>query len=175
MKKIDKNSGFKVPEHYFEGLGEKLLDKAGQISSSPEARVFPKEPVFTVPECYYKIMNKRVHQKLDRKEFRVVRLHRYKKIYYATAAAAAGLLLFFGLRSSLQRQLTFSDLASQDIEDYFQNNELDMSSYEIAEMLPLDQLEINDVMNNGIQDAAILDYLDNNMDNLEDLNLNYDE
>jgi len=175
MKKINKNSGFKVPEHYFEKLGEKLLDKAGQISNSPETRAFPKDDGFTVPEGYFENLNKRILEKLDRKEKHVIQLHRYKKIYYATAAVAAGLLLFFGLRSSLQKQLTFSDLASQDIEDYFQNNELDMSSYEIAEMLPLDQLEINDVMNNGIQDAAILDYLDNNMDNLEDLNLNYNE
>lgn len=175
MKKIDKNSGFKVPQHYFETLGEKLLDRAAQISNSSEVRTFPKDDGFTVPDGYFENFDKRMSEKLDRKERHVIQLHRYKKIYYATAAAAAGLLLFFGLRSSLQKQLTFSDLASQDIENYFQNNELDMSSYEIAEMLPLDQLEIGDVMNNGIQDAAILDYLGNNTDNLEDLNLNYNE
>ena len=175
MKKIDKNSGFKVPEHYFEKLGGELLDKAAQISNSSETRTFPKNDGFTVPNRYFENFNKRILEKLDRKEPKVIQLHRYKKIYYATATVAAGLLLFFGLRSSFQKQLSFSDLASQDIENYFQNNELDMSSYEIAEMLPMDQLEINDVLNNRIQDAAILDYLDNNMDNLEELNLNYNE
>lgn len=170
-----KNPGFKIPEHYLEEFEEKMLDKVAQIDHSSKARAFPKDEGFTVPESYFENLNKKIFERLDKKENKVVPLYRYKKIYYTVAAVAAGLLLFLGLRLSFEKQLTFSDLASQDIEFYFQNNELDISFYEIAEMLPVDQLEVNDILDEGIQDAAILDYLDDNMDNLEELNLNYNE
>jgi hypothetical protein len=175
MKRITKNPGFKIPEHYFEEFGKKILDKVGQIDDSATIRTFPKNEGFIVPQAYFENLNEKIFERLDKKENDVIPLYRYKKIYYAIAAVAAGLLLFFGLGLSFEKQLTFSDLASQDIETYFQNNEMDISFYEIAEMFPVDQLEVDDILNDGIQDAAILDYLDNNTDNLEELNLNYNE
>ncbi|MCG2461001.1 hypothetical protein K8352_09600 [Flavobacteriaceae bacterium F89] len=175
MKKTNKNSGFKVPEHYFEGVTHKILERIPPTSGSSNAKAFPKDEGFKVPEGYFENLNKKILERSDKREIKVVQLHPYRKIYYTATAVAAGLLLFFGLRLSLEKPPTFSDLASQDIENYFQINELDMSSYEIAEMFPIDQLEINDVLNDQIQDAAILDYLDNNTDDLEELNLNYNE
>lgn len=175
MKKINKNSGFKVPENYLSGFTEKILDKVGQTNGSFKARVFSKEDGFTVPEGYFENLNEKVLERLNNKEVKVIPLYSRKKLHYAVAAVAAGLVLFFGLRLSFEKQLTFSDLAAQDIENYFQNNEVDMSYYEIAEMFPIDQLEISDILDNRIQDSAILDYLDNNTDDLEELNLNYNE
>ena len=175
MKKINKNSGFKIPEHYFEEFTGKILDKVAQSRDFTQEELLSKDEGFTIPEGYFENLNQKILGRLEKKETKIIPLHPYKKIYYTAAAVAAGLLLFFGLRLSLEKPLTFSDLASQDIENYFQNNELDMTSYEIAEMLPIDQVEINDILNDRIQDAAILDYLDNNTDDLEELNLNYNE
>lgn len=175
MKKNNRNSGFKVPEHYFEEFTDRILDKVAQTRDSIQEDILPKDQGFTVPQGYFETLNQEILGKLDKKESKVIPLRANRRIYYAVASVAAGLLLFLGLKLSLDKPLTFSDLAIQDIENYFQNNELDMSSYEIAEMLPIDQVEINDILNDGIQDAAILDYLDNNTDDFEELNLNYNE
>src|SRR5690606_15846478 len=141
MKKINKNPGFKLPENYLEGFTEKILDKVAQNGGDSKAKQFSNGEGFTVPEGYFENLNQKILERLNNKETKVIALRPYKKLYYTAAAVAAGLVLIFGLRLSFEKQLTFSNLAATDIENYFLNNELDMSSYEIAEMFPIDQLE----------------------------------
>ena len=56
-------------------------------------------------------------------------------------------------------------------ENYFDENDVDLSSFEIAEVIPVDELEINDIINNHLNDENVVDYLNNSIDDFEELNL----
>ena len=70
---------------------------------------------------------------------------------------------------------TFSDLANAELESYLNETDLGLTSYEIAEVLPIEELEVNDVLDTALNEENILDYLDENVEDLDELNLEYDE
>jgi hypothetical protein len=170
MNKSDKNKGFKTPEGYFEGLTDKLMGKL-----SEEDSVLPEQDGFEVPEDYFETLNEKIISKIDRKETKVVQLNSYRKFYFAAASVAAVALIVFGLNWNANGETTFEDLASSDIESYFENNELGLTSYEIAEVIPIDELEFSDIIENQLNEDNVFEYLNENIDDFEELNLDSDE
>lgn len=164
MKK-EKNS-FKTPEGYFDSFTDNLMSKL-----SVEETIAPKSEGFKVPDGYFDTLNTKIQAKLNVAEPKVVQLNPYKSYYFAAASIAAVLLLYFGLNFNNTPSLTFDDVANSDIESYFDDNELGLSSFEIAEVIPVDELEINDIINNHLNDDNVVDYLNNSVDNFEELNL----
>lgn len=170
MKEFNKNNPFKTPEEYFEGFDDKLRDKLSEESSN-----IPEDEGFAIPEGYFDELHKSIHEKLDNLETKVVQLHPYKRYYYAVASIAAVVLVIFGLNFNTSSALTFEDLAEADIENYFENNEFDLSAYEIAEVIPLHELEINDILVNRFEEENMLDYLNENIEDFETFNLEDNE
>ncbi|MET7027816.1 hypothetical protein [Sediminicola luteus] len=170
MKEKDKHSGFKTPEGYFEGLNDSLLDKI-----KGDSTVIPKNEGFEVPEGYFEGLNQNILSKLKEEESKVIALNPYRKYYFTAIAVAASLLLVIGLQWKKEEAYSFDDLASSDIESYFEFNDYGMSSYEIAEIMSIDDIHIQDMMQNEIKDENIADYLNDNIDIFEDLNLENDE
>ncbi len=170
MKEKDKHSGFKTPEGYFEGLSDSLLDKL-----KGESTIIPKNEGFEVPEGYFEGLNQNILSNLKEEESKVIPLNPYRKYYFTAIAVAASLLLIIGLQWKKEELYTFDDLAASDIESYFEFNDYGMSSYEIAEIMPIDDIHIQDMMQNEIKDENIADYLNDNIDIFEDLNLENDE
>ncbi len=166
MKESNKNNPFKTPKGYFENFEGNLLDKLKE-----EKLDLPEEDGFVVPEGYFDSLPKRTKHKLDADENKVVHLNPYRKYYYAVASMAAIVLIFLGLNWNNSKEVTFDDLANADFEAYFEANELGLSTYEIAEVLPVDELEINDILENQLDEENVIDYLNENIDNIEDLNL----
>ncbi|NNE76774.1 MAG: hypothetical protein HKN31_06840, partial [Pricia sp.] len=114
-------------------------------------------------------------EKLDGEKPKVIPLQSYKKYVYTAASIAAILLVLVGLNWSSSEEITFEDLASEEIEDYFENNDFELTSYEIAEVLPLDELEMSDFFENQLNEENVLDYLNDNTENYDELNLEDDE
>lgn len=170
MKEFNENNPFKTPEEYFESFDDRLMDKLSEESSN-----IPKEEGFDLPEGYFDGLHKNIQGKLDNQETKVVQLHPYKKYYYAVASIAAIVLVIFGLNWNTSEELRFEDLAEADIENYFENNEFDLSAYEIAEVIPLDELEINDILVNRFEEENMLDYLNENIEDFETFNLEDNE
>tara|TARA_R110002051_G_scaffold72095_4_gene130390 strand:+ start:326 stop:835 length:510 start_codon:yes stop_codon:yes gene_type:complete len=169
MKKTP--NSFKTPEGYFDSFTEKLMTKV-----SEEETIDFKKDSFKVPDGYFDSLNNRIQEKLIvSKPVKVVKLSSYKKYYYAVATMAAVLVLFIGLKINNSPGLSFDDIASSDIENYFDSNELGLSSYEIAEVIPVDELEIKDIIDNHLDNDIIIDYLNNSIDNFEELNLDTNE
>ncbi len=167
MENFDTKNGFKIPEGYFENVPERILHK---ISGSVTEK---QNEGFTVPSGYFENLDERIFQNIITIETKVVSLNPYRKYYYVAASIAAVVLLVFGITYNRGGDLAFDfeDLAFSEIEAYFETNEFGFTSYEIAEMIPVDQLEINDVLTNKLQEENILDYLNNNTDDFEELNL----
>ncbi len=170
MKKLNNKNPFKTPESYFEDFSEKLTSRLSEEGTS-----LPENDGFIVPNNYFEGLHKNIQQKLKVEETKVIPLHPYKKYYYAVASIAAIALVLFALNQNTSKEITFEDIANSEIENYFENNELDFSTYEIAELVPVDELEIGDILLNGLDDEKVMEYLDNNTENFEELNLEYDE
>jgi len=164
MEESNKKNPFKTPEGYFENLEGSLLDKLSEKKHN-----LPEEDGFAVPDSYFDDLHKNVQQKLDKGEAKVVQLSPFKKYYLAAASIAAVLLLFFGFNWNSPEEVTFDNLASVDIESYFESNELGLTTYEIAEVLPVDELEINDILENQFDEENVVDYLNDTIDDIEDL------
>lgn len=62
-------------------------------------------------------------------------------------------------------------MANAEIESYLENTDFEMTSYEIAEVVSLEEVELNDILNDDLEDDIIMEYLDENVGDIEDLNL----
>jgi len=163
MKNLNSNTPFKTPEKYFEHFSDELLTKLGE-----EKLKLPIADGFTTPDGYFDDLQKNIHHKLETK---VVSLHPYRKYYLIAASVAAVLLLVFGLNWKTAPALEFDQLAATDIETYFNDNAYGLSSYEIAEMLPVNDLEINDILEKEFNEEKVIEYLNQNIDDFEELNI----
>lgn len=170
MKEFNKKNPFKTPENYFEGF----YDRVKNTLSNENANI-PKEDGFVVPNNYFESLHDKIREKTDTDRTQVLRLNSYKKYYYAVASIAAVVLITFGVIFNISESPKFDDLAYSDIEAYFEVNELGLTSYEIAEVIPIDELEINDILKDQLHDENIINYLNENINDFDELNLeNYE-
>lgn len=169
MKKIKKENPFKTPEDYFDSFEGKLMDKLNSESS-----IIPTTEGFKVPEGYFNTIETSIQNKLN-KETKVIKLPSYRKYYIAAASIAAIAVLMLGSFWNKTEEVSFTDLASSDIEAYFETNTYGLSSYEMAEFIPLEDVEISDLIDNQFEDEYILEYLDDTLDDFEELNIDYNE
>jgi hypothetical protein len=171
MKKNHKNK-FKTPEGYFDNFNERLMEKI-----TKEDSLIPKEDGFLVPKGYFEAVNANLSTRVDQEQPRVVKLKPYKKYYYAAASIAAILLFAFWFFKDNQTQVNFDDLANAELDAYFEKIDVDLSSYELAEVMNIDDVSILDIteMDNTEENKMILEYLDDTVDEIEDLNLDYEE
>ncbi|ADV47452.1 hypothetical protein Celal_0095 [Cellulophaga algicola DSM 14237] len=168
MKKT--GNSFKVPEGYFDNFTSKLLDNLPE-----EATITPKNEGFKIPDGYLENFNKELEDKLNVNEPKVIALKPYKKYYYAAASIAAAITIAIGLNMNTAPELSFDDLADVDIENYFDSNESSLSSYDIAEIIPVSELEIYDVIDNHLSNENVMEYLENNIDDFDELNIDSNE
>ncbi|MEN8788586.1 MAG: hypothetical protein ABF293_08440 [Flavobacteriaceae bacterium] len=170
MGKISKEEGFKTPQGYFEGLSEEIMSKLEKASFD-----LPESDGFKTPEGYFDSLSKEVLAKNPVAQTRVIRLKPYKKLLFAAASVAAAVVLIFGWQWQGNRSLEFGDIASGELLAYFEDYSTGLSSYEIAEVIPIEDLELNDILERNLDDENIVDYLETTIDDIDELNLDYDE
>ncbi|MCX2720240.1 hypothetical protein [Lentiprolixibacter aurantiacus] len=171
MDKKYKKEGFRVPDGYFEGLNKRLQDRLYQDSFD-----LPEEDGFAVPEGYLEGLQDKLNSRIATgEEPGVIKLKPWKKYYFVAASIAAAVVIIIGLRLGRTDDFTFSDLANAELESYFYDNDLELTSYEMAEVLPVEEIEVNDILDNELNEENIMDYLDDNVEDLYELNIEYDE
>ncbi len=167
MKEIPKKNSFKTPPGYFEGLSERILSKLDE----KDAAGIPAKEGFTVPDGYFDGLEKKVLDKTLERETRVFTLKPFRPFLYAAAAVAVLFVLVIGLERSADTTPSFDDLAQADITQYIESRDLGLSSYEIAEVLPVTELEMEDFMETSVEQDVILDYLEDSIDDLDEFNI----
>ncbi|MGO4919033.1 hypothetical protein [Maribacter spongiicola] len=168
MNKNKKNP-FKTPEGYFDSFEGKLMDKLSKTEST-----IPKDSAFKVPDNYFESFNESLKGKLDN-EPKVIPLFPIKKVIAVAASIAAIVLIALNYNWSPSSELSFSDLANADIEAYFENNDFELSPYEIAEVLPVTNTEYSDFLSSPIESEDLLDYLNENVSDIDELNIDNNE
>ncbi|WP_422860264.1 hypothetical protein ACOKFD_05155 [Flagellimonas sp. S174] len=174
MGKKDK-SNFKTPEGYFDNFNERLMQKLHADEAIEKLSYLPESDGFHIPKGYFKSVDKKVLSQIREKDTKVIQLSSYRKYFYGAAAVAAALLLFFGLNLQKESPVAFEDLASAEIDAYLENTELDLTYYEWAELVSLEDAELSDVMDTPLETENILEYLDENIEDIEELNLNFED
>lgn len=175
MKKENHKNKFKTPEGYFDSFNERLMARLTE-EEDITSDIIPKNDGFEVPENYFDTVYDSVAHRLPGKGAKVIALRTYRKVYYAAAAVVALLVLTVAWNwSTTDPKLGFEELASSDITSYLENNDLGLSSYEIAEVVDLEAVSLSDIMETQLEEEVILDYLNENVEEIEELNLEYDE
>jgi hypothetical protein len=174
MKKKDNKNPFKTPEGYFDSFQDKLLERISDEAPSHFDSFNERDDGFRVPNGYFDGLNGRIKERLN-DDVKVIPLRSYRNYYVAVASIAAVALLLFGIFWNTSDEISFTDLANSDIEAYFENNDFELSSYEIAEEIPVDGLELSDFLDTQFNDEYIVNYIDENTDNFDELNLDDDE
>lgn len=170
-KNTDKNP-FNIPKDYFNSFEDKLKDRIFKEDS-----LIPKNDGFGIPESYFEQLQAQLTAKVEEEKStpKVIPLYPYKKFLAIAASIAALLVLAVGINWNNDDTLSFTDLANSEIEAYFNDTEIDLSSDEIAEVLPIDGYEINDFVKPEMTEENLLDYLNENVENFEELNLEDNE
>ena len=159
-KKTHKD-GFKVPDSYFSNLESRILE---DIKEENPKNINP----FTVPEDYFTSLENKVIEAAE-KTSKIIPIYK-KKSFYFSMVAAATLTLLFIINIENKQSITFDDLALEDYNGYLDQEETEMSSYEMASYIAIDDLEIDDIIDSKVDSESILEYLDNNTESFEDLN-----
>ena len=170
MEKNNENNSFKVPEGYFDSLADQIMDKVAM-----ESAIESKNQGFKVPEGYFDSLEDKILQKLNESDTPVIALNPYKKYYYFAASVAAVILVYLIIQWNVDGKPAYSDLAIADIENYLEFGGLGISSYELAEMLQIEEMDMNDMLEHRIDDENIIDYIHSNIDDFEELNLHDNE
>ncbi len=151
-----KDSGFKAPENYFDGMEDSIMD---QIKLHQKI----DDTGFRTPDAYFETLEDKILAKVDQ-DVKVIPLFSKRNFVYIAGIAAALILMFniIGNRNSL----TFDDLEIASIENYL--SEEDINTYELASLLTDEDLITDNFIDSELSSDALEDYLLQNA-TIEDL------
>ncbi len=151
-----KNSGFKTPKNYFDGLEDSIMNQIKLDEKIGDAG-------FKVPDNYLESLDEKILNKVTH-EPKVISLFTKRNLFYASAIAAALVLMFNIIGNN--SEITFDDLEVTSIENYLY--EEDFSSYEFASLLTEDELITDNFIDTALTDESLENYLLENT-TIEDL------
>ncbi len=163
-----------MPESYLENFSDKLNNSITQ-----QQNAIPKKEGFTVPNNYFDNIHQNIQTKLNQKtEPKVIKLNSFKKKLYAVSsiAAAIAILVAAVVFNNGSTPVTFQDIAASDIESYFNENDIEFSTYDLAQILPMDDINVSDVTEGEFYEDEIMNYLEsNNSIDIQDIYFNENE
>ncbi|MEO1484299.1 MAG: hypothetical protein AAFU57_01040 [Bacteroidota bacterium] len=173
---MGKNKGedFKLPEGYFANFNARLQERMKAEVEDEALSFLPKSDGFKVPDGYFDQLSEQLKQKLEPKETKVINLRTYRKVAYSVAAVAAIFILVFSLRTPAEASVEFSDLANAEIASYFEDTQWDVTTAELAEIIPVEEVELADLVETDLESENILEYLDENIEDIDEIDLNFE-
>lgn len=171
-KKLTSKNPFIVPKGYLDSFEDGLKDRLIKEKSP-----IPKEEGFVVPSTYFEDLHSNLLARMAKEEDapKVIPLNPIRKWMAIAASIAAITILSLSIDWGNEGELNFTDLANSEIEAYFEDTELDLSTDEIAEVLPIEAYEIHDFVEPKMNEENLLDYLNENVEDFEELNLENNE
>ena len=127
------NSGFKIPDYYFESFSDRLDTKLN--STNIEIR-FTNKSVFLVPECYFETLETRIYTNLKAAQTPIFNLSVNK--YWISGIAAVFLLsimlpIFFHAQDVKQ--------TNEAAKEYLEIHANELSTYEVGILLQDSEIE----------------------------------
>ncbi|WP_037314984.1 hypothetical protein [Salegentibacter sp. Hel_I_6] len=153
-------SGFKTPANYFEGLEDELLDAVKLSDTFGEK----KSAGFTTPDGYFDELEDKLFERVIRKETKVRTLFTKEVLLYAASIAA--LIIAFASTNYFnpESQTSWETLELSVMESYIDDNNINFSTGEISNYIFQKGYVIDDADLNNVDSEAMMNYLDENMD-----------
>lgn len=160
-----KNPGFKVPDNYFEGLEDKMLELIKEQQDLDPS--YKGAPGFVVPDAYFHSLEEKVLNKIgsiERKN-KVIPLYRKRKFYYFAAAAA----VFLGIISTLMfnpvtPEYSIDSIELSTLENYIDDGFLDLDYNEISPFITEEGYSFGNISTSELSDEAVFDYINENIE-----------
>lgn len=153
---------FKVPENYFQELDAEIfakIDFEKSIKSSNKSG-------FIAPSDYFENIDQQILERTRPKNpGKVVSFFSLKNVAVISGIAAS-LLIFITLVFTKVNPLDFTDIETASIESYL--FEKDINTYEMAQILELNNIDLYDVTGSDLTESTLEDYLFENA-TLDDL------
>lgn len=151
-KSFEKKSPFKTPDNYFDDIQNKVINT---IKSDQN------ETTFSIPKDYFDGIEDAVFEKINTSTKIIDFKSRFIKAFLPIAAAAS-LLLFITLQvfNKTESVDLFAKMELTEFDNWIENGNMDVSSYEIAAVyqdIDFEELDLNQQYN----DENLIDYLDN--------------
>lgn len=168
MKK-DKKSyrndpGFSVPSNYFEELERELLHMVQHSESESEKILDNIEGSgFKVPEGYFESLEVKLPGNTSR-EPKIIQLFKKEYMLYAASIAAIIIALAGSLYINPAPADTWENIELSVLEDYIDDNNIDLTTTEISGFLFNDGIVVEDSNFNEVNSEAMLDYLEENVE-----------
>ena len=160
-------SGFKVPEGYFDALEARIL---GSVTAVQEKKlpVDKKETGFKVPESYLENFEAELFEKIDRieekrKTPKVISLFNKESFYYAAGAAAVFVAMVTTLFTNPSPSIGFEDLDMLTLEGYIHES-IEFSTNDISHYLSEGDFGLAPSRGTGVDEDAVIEYLTENME-----------
>ncbi|MDP2088090.1 MAG: hypothetical protein Q8J84_01670 [Flavobacteriaceae bacterium] len=156
---------FKVNANYFENFEDSIVDSLKNLDN------ITLKTSLKVPDNYFENFEQKVLAKLQNttveKEVKVISLRsRFVKIS-ATVAVAASLVLFFMLNLLQQsNDLSFDSLRLSEIEEWINQDNLNLDAYQIASVYTEIKLQPN-LLNSTVNEDELENFL--NHENIDEL------
>ncbi|GAA4291608.1 hypothetical protein [Aestuariibaculum suncheonense] len=124
------NSGFKIPENYFDTFEDRLFTQA-------RLKGLTETSGFKIPENYLDTLEDKILSQISKKEdVKVISLFNKKNLLYVSSIAAAVTLMF--TLSIKKTQPMLDGVDNETVESYLLNEDIDL--YEIASKLTFEDL-----------------------------------
>ena len=156
-----KETGFKVPEGYFQDFEARMMEKVSALENEEQLNSNP----FKVPEGYFAEFENRLMEKIeeDRQEPKVIPLHHRKMWSYVASVAAVLAVILSSVVLTDSQKATFDNLDIVAVENY------------LLETLNMDETDetlfVNDEVfgfasspDSNIDHEAVLEYLNENVE-----------
>lgn len=159
-KKIDRKSGFTVPENYFNTIENKLL-------TDLKLKSLDGKKQFTTPKNYFEnlettILAKVTSEENKQKETKIISLQRF--IPFTAAASIVFLIGFYFV--NYNKTITLNDITTTDIENWYENNYGTTNHSELATILETKDFDDNEFLALEINNDALENYFYLNSNNL---------
>ena len=157
-----KDSGFKVPENYFQDFEARLMSQLPTVEEN--FILHEKSSPFKVPDAYFDQFESRLNERLNIKETRVIPLNNRKKLLFYVAGVAAVLaVIFSSVVFNRSQSFEYNDLDILAVENYLLES-FDYSSPEETHLLKEGDFTFATSPNAGVDREALLEYLNENME-----------
>lgn len=161
-KSYQSKSGFKTPPSYFNGLEEEVCD----MISFSETLGTKKTTGFNTPTGYFEELENGLLDKVghQQKKPKVRALFSKDLLLYAASIAAIVIALASTFYLNPKTTTSWENVQLSVMEDYIDENNIDFSTSEISNYIFTDGYIVDDSDLSGLNANAMIDYLDENMD-----------
>ena len=147
-EKLPEKEGFNTPKAYFDSIEDVILSKL-------HTEKLNKTTGFKTPKDYFDTVEVTIINKLPAKEVKVIDFRQFiiKRLLPVASAAAIALFLFLNYNGNKN---SINNVATSDIEQWIENDQITIDPYQIAEVYS--DVELSD--NYGYyNDEEMIEYL----------------